>query len=313
MNIRVIDSHTGGEPTRVIVQGGPDLGVGSLFDRRTRFRNSFDAFRSAVVNEPRGSDALVGALLCAPEDPSCSAGVIFFNNVGYLGMCGHGAIGVIATLAYLRRIEPGLHRLETPVGVVTAELHTGGNVTVRNVASYRHRKNTTVQVSGVGAVTGDVAWGGNWFFLTETTPYELNLKNLDGLIDYAWHVRQSLWQQDITGTDMKEIDHIEISGPPQQPGADSRNFVLCPGKAYDRSPCGTGTSAKLACLYLDGQLEPGTIWRQEGILGSIFEGRVELVGEQIFPLITGTAFVTADSQLVFEDRDPFRWGIRPLL
>jgi 4-hydroxyproline epimerase len=165
----------------------------------------------------------------------------------------------------------------------------------------------------VGAVSGDVAWGGNWFFLIETTPYGLNLQNIDRLIDYAWHVRPSLWEQDITGTDMNEIDHIEISGPPQQAGADSRNFVLCPGKAYDRSPCGTGTSAKLACLYLDGRLQPGTVWRQEGILGSIFEGRVEVAGEQIFPLITGTAFVTADSQLVLDERDPFRWGIRPLL
>src|SRR5690349_23199573 len=192
MNIRVIDSHTGGEATRVIVQGGPELGGGSLAERRNRFRNSFDTFRSAVVNEPRGSDALVGAMLCTPEDPSCSAGVIFFNNIGYLGMCGHGTIGVVVTLAYLRRIEAGLHRLETPVGVVTAELHRSGEVTVRNVASYRHRKGTTVHVPGVGAVTGDVAWGGNWFFLIESTPYELNLKNLDRLIDYAWHVRQSL-------------------------------------------------------------------------------------------------------------------------
>jgi len=311
MNIRVIDSHTGGEATRVIVHGGPELGRGSLAERRQRFRNNFDAFRSAVVNEPRGSDALVGAMLCEPEDPGCSAGVIFFNNAGYLGMCGHGTIGVVATLAYLDRIEAGIHRLETPVGTVTANLHATGQVTLRNVPSYRHRKGITVHLNGEGAVTGDVAWGGNWFFLTEMTPYEVSLKNADRLIDYAWRIRQALWDQEITGADMNEIDHIEISGPPRHSGVDSCNFVLCPGRAYDRSPCGTGTSAKLACLYSDGRLQPGAVWRQEGILGSVFEGAIEVVKEQLFPLITGTAYVTADSQLILQDGDPFRWGIRP--
>lgn len=310
MKIHVIDSHTGGEPTRVVVTGGPDLGPGSLAERRERFRDSFDAFRSAVVNEPRGSDPLVGALLCEPEDQSCAAGVIFFNNVGYLGMCGHGMMGVVATLAHLGRIETGTHRIETPVGVVTAELHGSGDVTVRNVPSYRHRKGVTVQMKE-GTVTGDVAWGGNWFFLVDSTPYELTLKNLDKLTDYAWRIRKALWKQDITGAEMKEIDHIEICGPPRQSGADSCNFVLCPGKAYDRSPCGTGTSAKLACLYSDGLLKPGVVWRQESIVGSIFEGTVEVREDQIYPVITGTAYVNAEAQLILNQNDPFCWGIRP--
>jgi 4-hydroxyproline epimerase len=310
MKIHVIDSHTGGEPTRVVVTGGPDLGQGSLAERRERFRNSFDAFRSAVVNEPRGSDPLVGALLCEPQDQSCSAGVIFFNNVGYLGMCGHGMMGVVATLAHLGRIETGTHRFETPVGVVTAELHGSGKVTIRNVPSYRHRKDVTVQVEE-GAAIGDVAWGGNWFFLVDATPYELTPKNLDKLTDYAWRIRQALWQQDITGAEMKEIDHIEICGPPRQSGADSCNFVLCPGKAYDRSPCGTGTSAKLACLYSDGLLQPGDIWRQESIVGSVFEGAVEIREGQVYPMITGTAYVNAEAQLILNQHDPFCWGIRP--
>lgn len=310
MKIHVIDSHTGGEPTRVVVTGGPDLGPGSLAERRERFRDSFDAFRSAVVNEPRGSDPLVGALLCEPEDQSCAAGVIFFNNVGYLGMCGHGMMGVVATLAHLGRIETGTHRIETPVGVVTAELQGSGEVTVRNVPSYRHRKGVTVQMKE-GTVTGDVAWGGNWFFLVDSTPYELTLKNLDKLTDYAWRIRKALWKQDITGAEMKEIDHIEICGPPRQSGADSCNFVLCPGKAYDRSPCGTGTSAKLACLYSDGLLKPGVVWRQESIVGSIFEGTVEVREDQIYPVITGTAYVNAEAQLILNQNDPFCWGIRP--
>lgn len=310
MKIHVIDSHTGGEPTRVVVTGGPDLGPGSLAERRERFRDSFDAFRSAVVNEPRGSDPLVGALLCEPEDQSCAAGVIFFNNVGYLGMCGHGMMGVVATLAHLGRMETGTHRIETPVGVVTAELQGSGEVTVRNVPSYRHRKGVTVQMKE-GTVTGDVAWGGNWFFLVDSTPYELTLKNLDKLTDYAWRIRKALWKQDITGAEMKEIDHIEICGPPRQSGADSCNFVLCPGKAYDRSPCGTGTSAKLACLYSDGLLKPGVVWRQESIVGSIFEGTVEVREDQIYPVITGTAYVNAEAQLILNQNDPFCWGIRP--
>ena len=246
MRIRVIDSHTGGEPTRVVIEGGPDLGSGPMEDRLRIFRERFDHFRSAVVNEPRGNDAMVGALLCTPHDASCSAGVIFFNNVGYLGMCGHGAIGVTVTLAYLGCIGPGLHRIETSVGVVEAVLHEGGEVTINNVPSYRHRQAVEVAVEGIGVVRGDIAWGGNWFFLTEDCPYGLQLANLEALTAYAWAIRQALERDGIRGVDTPNksglIDHIEIS-------SGSRNFVLCPGKAYDRSPCGTGTSAKLACLY----------------------------------------------------------------
>src|SRR6059036_867888 len=144
--IQTIDSHTGGEPTRVVVSGGPELGDGSVADRLAVLRRQHDAFRSAVVNEPRGSDVLVGALLCAPCDPSCAAGVIYFNNVGYIGMCGHGTIGVVITLAYLGRIERGKHRLETPVGIVSCEWKGGSEATIENVPSYRHAVGVTVQV-----------------------------------------------------------------------------------------------------------------------------------------------------------------------
>ena len=239
--IRVIDSHTGGEPTRVVVEGGPPLGNGPLRDRLERFRREFDAFRSAIVNEPRGSDAIVGALLCEPADPSCSAGVIFFNNVGYLNMCGHGTIGLAVTLSRMGRIGPGVHRIETPVGVVEALLHPGGSeVTVANVPSYRHASGVTVDVDGFGPVTGDVAWGGNWFFLTAGSPFALTLANLDALTDYTWRIRKALEQNGVTGRDGGEIDHIEVFGPPLAPGAHSKNFVLCPGRAYDRSPCRNG-------------------------------------------------------------------------
>lgn len=233
----------------MVVDGGPPLRGGAVAQQLVEFRRDFDHWRSAIVNEPRGADAIVGALLCEAEDPTCCAGVIFFNNIGYLGMCGHGTIGLAVTLQYLQRITPGLHRIETPVGIVEALLHENNEVTVRNVASYRSLKGVSVQVPGFGKVTGDVAWGGNWFFLTYDLPCELSLSNLEHLSDYAWRIRQALTDNGVTGADSKEIDHIEIYGPPTLPGADSKNFVLCPGRTYDRSPCGTGTSAKLACLY----------------------------------------------------------------
>ena len=307
--IRVIDSHTGGEPTRVVVAGGPDLGTGRLADRRAMFREKYDWFRSAVVNEPRGSDVLVGALLTEPADPSCCAGVIFFNNVGYLGMCGHGTIGVAVTLSRLGTIGAGSHRLDTPVGVVGFEFDGRHRVTVENVPSHRLRQDVPVEVPGLRQVVGDVAWGGNWFFLTAGHGLDLTPANVERLTDYTWRVRQELARKGVTGADGAEIDHVELTGPPHDPANHGRNFVLCPGKAYDRSPCGTGTSAKLACLYADGKLRPGDVWRQESVIGSVFEGSVRVAGERVIPRITGSAFVTAEATLVLDPADPFRTGL----
>ena len=307
--VRVIDSHTGGEPTRVVVAGGPDLGTGSLADRRGLFRDRFDGFRSAVVNEPRGSDVLVGALLTEPPNASCCAGVIFFNNVGYLGMCGHGTIGVAVTLARLGRITAGSHRLDTPVGIVGFEFDGRNRVTVENVPSYRLRQDVAVEVPGLGRVIGDVAWGGNWFFLTAGHGLDLAPSNVARLTDHAGRVRHALVQQGITGADGAEIDHVELTGPPLDPANHGRNFVLCPGGAYDRSPCGTGTSAKLACLYADGKLRPGDVWRQESIIGSVFEGSIRVTDAKVIPRFTGSAFVTAEATLILDPADPFRTGL----
>jgi 4-hydroxyproline epimerase len=307
--IHVIDSHTGGEPTRVVIAGGPPLGKASMADRLALFRKSFDHHRSAIVNEPRGSDAIVGALLCEPVDPACSAGVIFFNNVGYLGMCGHGTIGLAVTLAYLGKIQTGTHRIETPVGIVSFDLEPSGEVSVNNVASYRLAKDVTVEVKGTGKVTGDIAWGGNWFYLINGAPSALEIRNLEELTEYTWRIRQALTSQGITGADGQEIDHIELFTAAHHAGAHSRNFVLCPGKSYDRSPCGTGTSAKLACLYADGKLAEGQRWRQESIIGSVFEGSVQLRDGAIFPRIKGAAYITSEAHLVLQETDPFLWGI----
>ncbi len=302
--VRVIDSHTGGEPTRLVVSGGPELGGGALSERLKLFRERHDRFRSAVVNEPRGSDVLVGALLMEPNEPSCAAGVIFFNNVGYLGMCGHGTIGLVVTLAHLGRIQAGDHGIDTPVGRVTATLHADGSVSVSNVPSYRKAKGVTIEVPGLGPVRGDVAWGGNWFFLVENHGPALELGQVEALTGLAWRIRQA-----VNAQGFPEVDHVELFGPPQGSGGHSRNFVLCPGKAYDRSPCGTGTSAKLACLAADGKLAEDQPWVQESILGSRFIGRYRRVGGQIIPTITGTAFVTAEATLRIDPNDPLAWGI----
>ncbi|WEF30818.1 4-hydroxyproline epimerase [Pseudoduganella chitinolytica] len=306
--LTIIDSHTGGEPTRLIVDGGPDLGTGPLAGRLARLRDEHDYLRTGTVCEPRGSDVLVGALLCEPHADDCAAGVIFFNNVGYLGMCGHGTIGLVKSLAHLGRLGTGRHRIDTPVGVVVAELHADGSVSVDNVPSWRYRKQQAVTVPGIGTVTGDIAWGGNWFYLVEQHGLAVEPANIDALSAFAQAVMQALHEQGIAGVDGAPIDHVELFGPSLV--ADSRNFVLCPGKAYDRSPCGTGTSAKLACLAADGKLAPGQVWRQESIIGSVFEASYRPAGERIAPTIRGRAWIGGEAWLVFEDDDPFAWGIR---
>jgi proline racemase len=307
--IDVIDSHTGGEPTRVVIAGFPDLGLGPLPERLALCRSRHDAWRRAIACEPRGSDTMVGALLLPPATSGACAAVIFFNNVGYLGMCGHGSIGLVRTLAHLGRIAAGRHRLETPVGTVGVELHADGSVAIDNVESYRHRSGIVVEVPGYGAVRGDVAWGGNWFFISADARVPLELARQRDLTAYAEAIRRSLEAAGVTGAGGAAIDHIELQGASPTPGVDARNFVLCPGLAYDRSPCGTGTSAKLACLAADGKRAPGAVWRQESLLGSLFEARYEPGVRGIMPRITGRAHITAESRLVLEESDPFVWGI----
>jgi len=308
--MRVVDSHTAGQPTRVIVDGGPDLGEGPLSERIDRLRMRHDRFRSIVVGEPRGSDALIGALLCTPSDPTCTTGVIFFDSCGYLGMCGHGIIGVIATLEYLGLIKPrGSHRIETPVGTVTAELHASGDVSIQNVASFRHKRNVVIDINGSTKFTGDVAWGGNWFFLVNAHREELSVGRVERLTEVTRSIRQALARDGITGANGEKIDSVALFGPPQRRDARSRNFVLRFGKTYGRSPCGTGMSAKLACLFEDGVLAAGENWRQESIVGTVFDGSVDVVDGAIRPTVRGNAYVTAEATLIIDERDPLSWGI----
>jgi 4-hydroxyproline epimerase len=306
-HIRVIDSHTAGEPTRLVLDGGPDLGSGPLAERAARFRAGFDPWRSAIVNEPRGSDTIVGALLTAPQRADCALGVIFFNNVGYLGMCGHGTIGLVASLAHAGRLKPGPVRIDTPVGPVDALLREDGVVEVANVPSHRSAKGVCIDVPGHGRVTGDVAWGGNWFFLVDAGAREIAPSHIESLTDFCWRVRQVL-----NASGFPDVDHVELYGK-SSTGADGRNFVLCPGKAYDRSPCGTGTSAKLACLAADGALVEGERWVQESVIGSSFTAHYRWLDRdsgRIAPTVSGRAYVNAESTLLLDPADPFCWGIR---
>lgn len=305
--IRVLDSHTGGEPTRLVLEGFPDLGNASMAERLEILRDQFDHYREAVILEPRGNDVLVGALLCPPRNPQATAGVIFFNNKGYLGMCGHGTIGLMASLRHLKRIEAGEHLIETPVGDITTTVHEDGSISLKNVPAYRYQKAVTVNVPSIGEVTGDIAWGGNWFFLVDKHFADIKLENVKILSDITIKIMEALEAQGITGKNGQIIDHIELFE--DSPTANSRSFVMCPGGAYDRSPCGTGTSAKVACLVADGKLQEGEIWIQESVIGSQFQASFERDGDKVTPIIRGTAYISGDNTLILDPNDPFCYGI----
>jgi 4-hydroxyproline epimerase len=310
-SVSVIDSHTEGEPTRVVVDGWPALLGVTMAERREELRAHHDALRQAVVCEPRGHEAVVGALLTPPVEVGSVAGVVFFNNVGTLGMCGHGLIGLVKTLSFLGRLEPGPALIDTPVGTVGAELLADGSVTIRNVPSRCSAMDVVVEVPGVGRFAGDISWGGNWFFLTRLSGDEaIELGNVERLLRQTIAIKDALWQQGITGDEGAEIDHVEVFGPPTRPDADSRNFVLCPGGVFDRSPCGTGTSAKMAALHARGKLAIGQEWRQESVTGSLFTGSLSREGDALIPHVRGRAFVTGRAILYFDTDDPFRGGFR---
>ena len=306
--IHIIDSHTGGEPTRMVYAGFPDLGTGSMAERLDVLKNQYDHYRRGVILEPRGNDVLVGALLCEPVNPQATAGVIFFNNTGYLNMCGHGTIGLMASLAYQGKITAGVHRIETPVGDVVCTLHEDGSVSIDNVPAYRYQEKVAVEVEGLGTVVGDIAWGGNWFFLVSQKFVDINVANAEALTNITWRIRQALIAQNITGENGGDIDHIELFQDCDF--ADSQSFVLCPGKQYDRSPCGTGTSAKLACLAADGKLAEGELWQQASVLGSQFTGSYTRIdANTVRPTIRGSANISAETTLIVDNQDPFQWGI----
>jgi len=310
-SIEVVDSHTEGEPTRVVVAGWPELEAATMEGRRAELASRFEPLWRAVVLEPRGHDAIVGALLTPPVTHGAVAGVVFFDNVGPLWMCGHGTIGVVRTLEHLGRIAPGRVRLDTPAGPVAAELAVDGLVTIENVPARCFARDVAVEVPGVGRVVGDVAYGGNWFFLADDGGERVSGDNLERLRTVTLAIQHALAAQGITGEAGAVVDHVILYGPPGRADADSRNYVLCPGGAYDRSPCGTGTSARMASLHARGRLPAGKRYRQESITGSLFTGWLEEKGGELLPRIQGRAFVTGKATLYFDPRDPFRHGLAP--
>lgn len=310
--MRVIDSHTGGEPTRVILEGGPDLGTGPLAERARRLAEDHAPFWRGLASEPRGQAAMVGALLVPPVDAGASAGVIFFDAAAVIGMCGHGTIGLVVTLAHLGRIGPGRHLVETPAGPVIADLHDGNTVTVTNVESRRVGAGVTVEVDGYGTVTGDLAYGGNWFFIVENSPLPVERAAIRPLTDLAAAIRAATAAQGVTGERGEPVDHVVLLAPSPRAGIAARAFTLCPDDTYDRSPCGTGSSARLACLAADGRLAPGEEIVQESVTGSTF--RLSFApgpNGGVLPRITGQAWILADSRMVFQDGDPLRAGFVP--
>jgi 4-hydroxyproline epimerase len=308
--MRVVDSHTEGEPTRVVVSGWPQPVGATMAERRDDVRARFDHLRRAVVREPRGFDAIVGALLTPPVNEGSIAGIVFFNNGTYLGMCGHGLIGVVRTLEFLGRLKPGKAYFDTPVGTVGAELGDDGSVSIDSVPAKLHARDVEIDVEGYGRIAGDVAWGGNWFFITHADQVPVDMAHVGELSRFTQAIQDAIHMQGITGANGGEIDHIEISAPPERSDADCRNFVRCSGGEYDRSPCGTGTSAKMASLHARGELRIGDEWRQEGIAGGLFIGWLTLGDDgSLMPHVRGSAFVTADATLRFDPRDPFRFGI----
>ncbi len=329
--IQVIDSHTGGEPTRLVVSGGPDFeqliarfrtssAVETLQQVVAFLEQNFEPLRRGIICEPRCSEHWVGAWLLPPVDPAHLCGVIFFNNVGYLGMCGHGTIGLMASLAFLGRTQPGRYLVETPVGVVATELLDSHQVRIGNVPSYLYRQHVEVPLSNRNPITGDLAWGGNWFFLSSDHSLEVEMSNLTALTQFSLEIQTGMEANGICGPEGERIDHVELFVPGRD-GANSRSFVLCPGGAYDRSPCGTGTSAKLACLAAEGKLQPGEDWVQESVTGSRFHASYQwatntgaLAGlasgvRAVAPTVQGSAFVMGDTTLVFDPRDLFVDGI----
>ncbi|MGI9177053.1 MAG: proline racemase family protein, partial [Pirellulales bacterium] len=307
------DSHTIGEPTRVVVDetfaAALALGDGSVRRRRDLFRERYDHVRRALVGDPRGAVAMVGVVLVPPHDPACRLGAFYFNRVGYLDMCGHATIGLAVTLGSLGRIEPGSFRLETPAGSVGVTWHGGIDASFECVPPRRIHRGLAVDCGSGQTVTGDVATSGLWFYLCRDHGIAVTPAEIPRLTDLAWTIRRGLEARGITGDGGEIIDHIVLLGPPSTSGNDGKAFVLCPDGAFDRSPCGTGTSALVGCLHEDGLLAEGRTWRQESVLGGIYEARVRREGEILVPTVRGQAWITAESELRFAIDDPYRTGL----
>ncbi|RWO51060.1 4-hydroxyproline epimerase [Mesorhizobium sp.] len=321
-----IDGHTCGNPVRLVAGGGPLLNGATMMERRAHFLAEYDWIRTGLMFEPRGHDVMSGSILYPPTRPDCDIAILFIETSGCLPMCGHGTIGTV-TMAIehglIKPKTPGLLRLDTPAGLVTAEYQQVGEyveeVRITNVPSFLHAEGLTVECPLLGEISVDVAYGGNFYAIVEPqkTYRDMGDHSAGDLIAWSPVVRQRLNEKyafvhpENPGID--RLSHILWTGAPTDSQADARNAVFYGDKAIDRSPCGTGTSARMAQLHAKGKLGTGDEFVHESIIGSLFKGRVEkevtVAGKPaIIPSIGGWARMTGLNTIFIDDRDPFAHG-----
>jgi 4-hydroxyproline epimerase len=324
-----IDGHTCGNPVRVVTGGSiPRLEGSTMFDRRQHFVAAFDWIRTGLMFEPRGHDMMSGSILYPPTRPDCDVGILFIETSGCLPMCGHGTIGTVTIALENGLIEPkvpGLLKLDTPAGLVEARYDENGpyveSVRITNVPSFLYGRGYEVEVEGLGPLVVDVAYGGNFYAIVEPQERYSDLSDVDPSDIQRWspklradfNARHRIAHPQNPAID--RLTHVLWTGRAQTNAGSARNAVFYGDKAIDRSPCGTGTSARMAQLAATGRLKEGETFVHESIIGSTFAGRIEgrsRVGDRdaIIPSIEGWARVTGFNTIVIDDRDPFAHGFQ---
>ncbi len=323
-----IDGHTCGNPVRLVAGGGPLLQGASMIEKRAHFLAEFDWIRTGLMFEPRGHDMMSGSILYPPTRPDCDIAILFIETSGCLPMCGHGTIGTV-TMAIENGLvtpkTPGVLKLDTPAGVVTAEYEQDGahvqSVRITNIASFLHAEGLAIDCPGLGRLSVDVAYGGNFYAIVDAQPGYRDMADFSAgqLVELSPRLRRALNERyDFVHPERPEIrglSHILWTGAPTRPEAHARNAVFYGDKAIDRSPCGTGTSARMAQWAAKGRLKPGDAFVHESIIGSLFRGRVEVathVGDKpaIIPSISGWARMTGYNTIFIDDRDPYAHGFQ---
>jgi 4-hydroxyproline epimerase len=321
-----IDGHTCGNPVRLVAGGGPNLSGATMMEKRAHFLEEFDWIRHGLMFEPRGHDMMSGSILYPPTRPDCDVAVLFIETSGCLFMCGHGTIGTV-TMALEHGLvtpkTPGVLRLDTPAGLVIAEYRQEGRyveeVRITNVPSFLYKEALEVECPDLGVLTVDVAYGGNFYAIVDPQKNYRDMADHTALDFIKWSpvLRQRLNETysfvHPENPAINRLSHLLWTGKPTQPHADARNAVFYGEKAIDRSPCGTGTSSRMAQLFAKGQLKVGDDFAHESIIGSVFKGRVqrevEVAGTRgIVPSVAGWARMTGHNTIFIDDRDPFAHG-----
>lgn len=323
-----VDGHTCGNPVRLVAGGAPPLKGATMVEKRAHFLAEYDWIRTGLCFEPRGHDMMSGAILYPPTRPDCDIAFLFIETSGCLPMCGHGAIGTV-TMALERGLvtpqEPGVLRIDTPAGLVEARFVENGpyvdSVRITNVPSYLHARQITAEVEGLGEIVADVAYGGNFYAIVEPQKHFPGLEHVQpsDILRWSPKVRAAFRERyDFVHPEnpaIRGLSHVMWTGAPTKPEAHARNAVFYGDKAIDRSPCGTGTSARMAQWAALGRLKPGDDFVHESIIGTLFRGRVERTAtlgthDAIVPSIEGWARMTGLNTIFIDDRDPLAHGFQ---